>query len=91
MGSARLQRLCRLEQGTARVVPPGDASALAGALSRVLADDGLADALVASGDQRCQAFSMHELARKYEALYEELSEDRPVERQPPGRSWLRFA
>ena len=24
-------------------------------------------------DERCQAFSMHELARKYEALYEELS------------------
>lgn len=54
----------------ALLVPPGDAGALAGALLRVLDDPVLAAALVSSGQQRAEEFSVDTLARRYAELYE---------------------
>jgi phosphatidylinositol alpha-mannosyltransferase len=56
----------------ALLVEPGDAAALAGALSRVLSDRTLADGLVAAGERRAAQFSMERLARSYVDLYEQL-------------------
>jgi phosphatidylinositol alpha-mannosyltransferase len=75
----------------ALLVPPGDPGALAAAIRRVLADEPLAAALVASGEERCLDFSMHSLAERYEALYEQVAIERPRHRLPPGRAWLKFA
>lgn len=54
----------------ALLVPPGDPSALAVALSRVLGDAGLRAALVASGHGRASEFSMDRLAEMYEGIFE---------------------
>jgi phosphatidylinositol alpha-mannosyltransferase len=56
----------------ALLVEPGDAAALAGALSRVLSDRTLADGLVSAGERRAAQFSMERLARSYVDLYEQL-------------------
>lgn len=53
----------------ALMVPPDDPAALAGALRRVLADDGLADELRRYGADRAEDFSMETLARRYVDLY----------------------
>ncbi len=58
------------------LVPPGDPVALAAALRRVLDDRRTAEALVASGDQRVQAFSMDTLAEAYVERYERLTSAR---------------
>ena len=58
--------------GDALLVPPGDVTALAGALQQVLREPAVAKALVVSGDQRVQEFSMDRLARRYEGLYEQV-------------------
>ncbi len=54
------------------LVPPGDPVALASALRRVLSDPPTAEALVASGEQRAQRFSMDALAEAYVERYERL-------------------
>jgi phosphatidylinositol alpha-mannosyltransferase len=51
------------------LVPPGDAAALARALEGVLADSSCSEALVGSGFQRAEEFSMDNLARRYAELY----------------------
>jgi phosphatidylinositol alpha-mannosyltransferase len=56
----------------ALLVPPGDASALAGAIRNVLADDDLADRLVTSGCMRAERFSMDRLAERYLDMYVEV-------------------
>jgi phosphatidylinositol alpha-mannosyltransferase len=53
----------------ALLVPPGDAEALAAAVTRVLADGCLADRLVEAGDARAAEFSMERLAERYLELY----------------------
>jgi phosphatidylinositol alpha-mannosyltransferase len=57
----------------ALLVPPGDADALAVALTRVLTDGRVAAALVASGEQRAADYSMDRLAERYVDLYEGLT------------------
>ena len=54
----------------ALLVPPDRPTALAGALSRVLGDRGLAVSLAEAGTKRAEAFSMDALAEEYEALYQ---------------------
>ena len=56
----------------ALLVEPGDASALASALARVLTDNALADRLRAHGLSRAEDFSMSKLADEYVAIYREL-------------------
>jgi phosphatidylinositol alpha-mannosyltransferase len=56
----------------ALLVPPGDADALAGALTRVLTDADLAARLRAAGQRRAEAFSMTALAAAYVEIYREL-------------------
>jgi phosphatidylinositol alpha-mannosyltransferase len=53
----------------ALLVEPGDASALAAALRRLLDDQSLATRLVAAGESRAEEFSMDHLAERYEQLY----------------------
>ena len=53
----------------ALLVPPGDACTLAAALQTVLTDQACRDALVTSGWQRAEEFSMDNLARRYVELY----------------------
>jgi phosphatidylinositol alpha-mannosyltransferase len=57
----------------ALLVPPGDASALAAALRRVLEEKQLRDALVASGAERAEGFSMDHLAERYEEIFERVA------------------
>ena len=52
------------------LVAPGDASALAGGLTAVLADHARAAELVASGRERAETFSMDQLASRYLELYD---------------------
>jgi phosphatidylinositol alpha-mannosyltransferase len=54
------------------LVPPGDPAALASALRQVLMNPSCADALVTSGQQRAEEFSMDNLAQRYLALYQRL-------------------
>lgn len=49
----------------ALLVPPGDAAALAGAITRVLDDVGVRSRLVDAGDARAEEFSMDRLAGVY--------------------------
>ncbi len=51
------------------LVPPGDAAALASALTRVLSDGALRRRLVEAGDARANEFSMDRLAERYLELY----------------------
>lgn len=55
------------------LVPPGDTDALGAALSRVLADDLLADRLVAAGAARAEELSMDRLAQRYLEYYDAAS------------------
>jgi phosphatidylinositol alpha-mannosyltransferase len=55
------------------LVPPGDAPALAAALRRVLEEKQLRDALVASGAERAEGFSMDHLAERYEEIFERVA------------------
>jgi phosphatidyl-myo-inositol alpha-mannosyltransferase len=54
------------------IVRPGDPAALAAGLQRVLGDPVFADRLVAAGEVRAAAYSMDNLAARYELLYERL-------------------
>ncbi|HVE46329.1 MAG TPA: glycosyltransferase family 4 protein [Acidimicrobiales bacterium] len=54
----------------ALLVPPGDPSALATGLRRVLEDRALADRLAAAGEARAAELSMDRLAERYLELYE---------------------
>lgn len=64
----------------ALLVPPGDATALAAALARVLDDPALAAELAAAGELRASELSMERLAERYLDLY-----DRVVTERAPGR------
>jgi phosphatidylinositol alpha-mannosyltransferase len=57
----------------ARLVPPGDAAALAAAIRAILADPALAAELTAGGLARAETFSMRHLAERYLGLYERLA------------------
>ncbi len=61
----------------ALLVPPGDASALAQALQRVLSDRSLAQELQVSGEARAASFSMERLAETYLGLYASVIEGAP--------------
>ena len=54
----------------ALLVPPGDATALAAGIRRVLAGPPLRERLVAAGEGRAQEFTMDRLADRYVELYE---------------------
>lgn len=72
----------------ALLVEPRDATALAAALNRVLADPSVHAALVASGRERAGSFSMDHLAARYVELYERVTTpSRPAHgwRSPRGR------
>ena len=56
------------------LVPPGDTDALAAALGKVLADDGLADDLRARGTANLTRFSWDRTAAELGALYHRLAE-----------------
>jgi phosphatidylinositol alpha-mannosyltransferase len=56
----------------ARLVPPGDPAALAGAITEVLVDPTAAAELTAGGQARAERFSMRHLAERYVSLYERL-------------------
>lgn len=56
--------------------PPGDPVALRAALNRVLSEPLLAERLRGAGRRRAGAFSMTELAGRYETLYRQLVEAR---------------
>lgn len=55
------------------LVPPGDADALAAALRRVIAEPGVAGALVAAGERRAADFAMSTLAARYVDIYERIA------------------
>ena len=55
------------------LVEPGEVSALALALDRVLRDPVLAARLRAAGDRRAEDFSMDDLAARYVAIYEKIT------------------
>ncbi len=54
----------------ALLVTPGDAEALAGAVSRVLADRRLAERLASAGEERARQFAMGTLMERYLELYQ---------------------
>jgi phosphatidylinositol alpha-mannosyltransferase len=56
----------------ALLVPPGDPRALAAALHEVISNPSCAEALVTSGQQRAEEFSMDNLAHRYVDLYARL-------------------
>ena len=56
----------------ARLVPPGDADALAKAIADVFAGGPAVDRQVEAGRRRADAFSMHRLAAQYESIYRSL-------------------
>ncbi|MEZ5204938.1 MAG: glycosyltransferase family 4 protein [Acidimicrobiales bacterium] len=66
------------------LVAPGDADALAGALTSVLADPARRAELVESGRQRADSFSMDLLADRYLELYEQVCTP-----APQSRGWRR--
>ncbi|MEI7624214.1 MAG: glycosyltransferase family 4 protein [Actinomycetes bacterium] len=55
------------------LVPPGDPTALAGALRQVLDQPSLRESLVTSGAERASGFSMDHLAERYEAIFERVA------------------
>ena len=66
------------------LVPPGDATLLAGTLDRALTDDALRARFLASSRQRVDDFSMDRLADRYLEIFEQVSAPR---RRSPG--WVR--
>jgi phosphatidylinositol alpha-mannosyltransferase len=56
----------------ALLVPPGDPRALGAALREVISNPSCAEALVTSGQQRAEEFSMDNLAHRYVELYQQL-------------------
>jgi phosphatidylinositol alpha-mannosyltransferase len=56
------------------LVEPGDPTALAGALQRVLADRALATQLVTAGTLRADELAMSALAERYAAIYSKLAD-----------------
>ncbi len=56
----------------ALMFPPGDATALADALRRVLSDDEQRRRLIISGQERAERFSLDGLAARYLEMYEEV-------------------
>lgn len=77
-------RLVARPDQDALLVPPGDADALATALTRVLSDGALRDRLVASGIERAGEFSMSRLADRYLEIYERITVPKPE-----SRGWRR--
>ncbi|MEZ5272908.1 MAG: glycosyltransferase [Ilumatobacteraceae bacterium] len=67
------------------LVPPGDATALAGALQRALNDPALAGRLVTAGAGRADDFSMVALAGHYQRIYRALHDaaGRPTRQLSP--------
>lgn len=57
----------------ALLVPPGDVDALAAAVTRVLTDRSLAEALVVAGNRRADEFAMSTLAARYVDIYERIA------------------
>jgi phosphatidyl-myo-inositol alpha-mannosyltransferase len=55
------------------LIPPGDAAAMAAALTRLLDDASLRDRLVASGEGRAASFSMDRLAEHYVEMYKRVA------------------
>jgi len=70
----------------AYLVPPGDATALTAALSKVMEDQALANGLSQAGSARVAEFSMERLAEIYVGLYERAIE---IEREDPDRGGWR--
>jgi phosphatidylinositol alpha-mannosyltransferase len=62
-------RLVARDGEDALLVPPGDAGALAAALTRLLEDGGEVRRLTASGEARADEFAMSGLAEKYADRY----------------------
>ena len=59
-------------------VPPGDAGALAAAMTRVLTDDGLAGDLAREGRARARTFDWGVVTDRVEAVYREVAAARPL-------------
>jgi phosphatidyl-myo-inositol alpha-mannosyltransferase len=66
--------------------PPGDVTALEGALAAVLGDGDLAATLRANGARRAQAFAMTTLAAEYVAVYRQLI---AAAGEASRRGWIR--
>lgn len=62
----------------ARMVPPGDAAALAKGIEAALADDVETAAMIERGRRRARAFSMDSLAKHYLGVYERLLAPRSI-------------
>ncbi len=71
------------------IVEPGDPAALAAGLQRVLNNSVFAERLVAAGDVRAAAYSMDNLAARYELLYERLLATHVPRRR--SRRWFPFS
>ena len=74
----------------ALLVPPGDAAALAAALSDVLTDPVLTASLRASGSRRARNFAMATLADEYVRIYRQLLVAVPRDERPTRWWWRRF-
>jgi phosphatidylinositol alpha-mannosyltransferase len=72
----------------ASLTPPGDATALADALRRVLDDPATAAHLRAQGAARADRFSMQRLADHYEVVYERLRDTVARPRRAMPVSWI---
>ena len=59
------------------VVPPGDPTALADALSRVITDSGLRTRLGAGAKERSAMFDVTKASRTIESIYREVAPARP--------------
>lgn len=82
-------RTVATDEADALLVPPGDVSALAATLRRVLDSPGLAARLIAGGDRRAHLYSMDRLADRYLEFYEPLV---TAYRADTGRpAWSRLA
>lgn len=51
------------------LVPPGDPSALASGILKVLGNKELSNKLIKSGSQKAESYSIHKLAEEYEKIY----------------------
>lgn len=71
------------------IVAPGDPEALAAGIRRVLDDPKFASELTTAGDVRAAAYSMDNLAARYELLYERVLRSYTPRRKP--RRWHPFS